>query len=241
MGYVDFHTHILPEIDDGSDSVEKSYMMLKKMADEDVDVVFATPHCLLSREDEKSFLQRRAVSFNKLKTYLANVQSDFKVPEIRLGAEIRVTQEMKMFEYAEALSLEGTNMIMYELPYDNYKMSYGENIYNLSLKAKKVPVLAHAERYIDIYSENDYGDLFSIPNIICQISTDFMQSKKSAKFAATLIDAGIPLAFGSDCHNMTTRPPQMKSLLIKKKKFCSKYKIMEYTMEELFYFHKQLI
>ena len=116
MGYVDFHTHILPEIDDGSDSVEKSYMMLKKMADEDVDVVFATPHCLLSREDEKSFLQRRAVSFNKLKTYLANVQSDFKVPEIRLGAEIRVTQEMKMFEYAEALSLEGTNMIMYEFP-----------------------------------------------------------------------------------------------------------------------------
>ena len=241
MGYVDFHTHILPEMDDGSDSVEKSYMMLKKMADEDVDVVFATPHCLLSREDEKSFLQRRNVAFSKLKTYITKAQPDFKVPEIRLGAEIRVTQEMNMFENPGELSLDGTNMVMYELPYDKYRMSYGENIYNLSLKAKMTPVLAHAERYIDIYNENDYRDLFSIPNIICQISTDFIKNKKSSKFVATLIDAGIPLLFGSDCHNMTTRPPQMKSLFSKKKKFCSKYKIMEYTMDELFDFHRQLI
>ena len=40
MKYVDFHTHFLPDMDDGAKDVEKSYSMLKKMADEGVDVVF---------------------------------------------------------------------------------------------------------------------------------------------------------------------------------------------------------
>ena len=53
MGYIDFHTHILPDMDDGAGNLEISYSMLKKMADEGVDVLFATPHCLLSREEEK--------------------------------------------------------------------------------------------------------------------------------------------------------------------------------------------
>ena len=241
MGYVDFHTHILPEMDDGSDSVEKSYMMLKKMADEDVDVVFATPHCLLSREDEKSFLQRRNVAFSKLKTYITKAQPDFKVPEIRLGAEIRVTQEMNMFENPGELSLDGTNMVMYELPYDKYRMSYGENIYNLSLKAKVTPVIAHIERYFELYSDYDYSDIFSIPNVICQITTDFMKDKKIAKFTSNIIRSEIPLIFGSDCHNMDSRPPYMTSAFSKINKFCSKYKISEQTMVELFEFNKRLI
>ena len=70
MGYVDFHTHLLPKVDDGSDSVEKSYTMLKKMADEGTEIVFATPHCLLSREEEKTFLARRTAAFENLKAYL---------------------------------------------------------------------------------------------------------------------------------------------------------------------------
>ena len=64
MSFVDFHTHFLPGVDDGAESVEKSYSMLKKMADEGVDIVFATPHCLLSREDERSFIDRRNSSFD---------------------------------------------------------------------------------------------------------------------------------------------------------------------------------
>ena len=68
-----------------------------------------------------------------------------------------------------------------------------------------------------------------------------MQSKKSAKFAATLIDEGIPLVFGSDCHNLTSRAPNMSNIEKKKKKFCSKYKIPEYVIDDLFEYHKSLV
>lgn len=240
MGYVDFHTHVLPKVDDGSDSVEKSYNMLKKMADEGTEVVFATPHCLLSREEEKSFIDRRAAAFENLKAYLEEI-GDFDIPEIRLGAEIRVNREMKPFENPELLALQGTDMIMFELPYSDFQPAYTENIYNLSLKANLKPVIAHVERYLSIYDDDDYSELFSIPNVICQISADFMENKKTAKFVAGLIEEDFPLVFGSDCHNMTSRPPDMIEIDKKRKKFCSKYKIPEYIMDELFEFQKRLI
>ena len=41
---VDFHTHILPGIDDGSDSVECSIEMLKQEAEQGISHVVATPH-----------------------------------------------------------------------------------------------------------------------------------------------------------------------------------------------------
>lgn len=241
MGYVDFHTHLLPKVDDGSDSAEKSYNMLKKMADEGTDVVFATPHCLLSREEEKSFIKRRNEGFDRLKAYLAEVNVDFDIPEIRLGAEIRVNREMKPFENPEELSFEGTDLMMFELPYSDFQPAYAENIYNLSLKANTTPVVAHVERYLDIYDEDDYNELFSIPNIICQISADFMENKKNAKFVAELIKDDFPIIFGSDCHNMTSRPPNMADIDKRRKKFCSKYKIPEYILDEMFDFHKELI
>lgn len=241
MGYVDFHTHLLPKVDDGSDSAEKSYNMLKKMAAEGTDVVFATPHCLLSREEENSFLKRRAEGFGRLKAFLAEADIDFEIPEIRLGAEIRVNREMKPFENPEELAFEGTDLIMFELPYSDFKQAYAENIYNLSLKAKLTPVVAHVERYLDIYDEDDYSEIFSIPNIICQVSADFMENKKNAKFVAGLIKEDFPIIFGSDCHNMTSRPPNMSDIDKRRKKFCSKYKIPDYVLDDLFEYHKTLI
>ena len=241
MKYIDFHTHFLPGIDDGAESIEKSYSMLKKMADEGVDVVFATPHCLLSREEERCFIDRRNAAFDKIKTYIEEITPDFKVPEMRRGAEIRVSREMPPLEFPDELVLEGTDLMLFELPYGRYSTAYGENIYNLSLKAKVTPVIAHIERYFELYSDYDYSDIFSIPNVICQISTDFMKDKKIAKFTSNIIRSEIPLIFGSDCHNMDSRPPYMASAFSKINKFCSKYKISEQTMVELFEFNKRLI
>ena len=43
-GWIDLHSHILPQLDDGSDSVEMSLAMLYQMAEQGVDVVCATSH-----------------------------------------------------------------------------------------------------------------------------------------------------------------------------------------------------
>ena len=64
---IDFHSHILPKIDDGSRSVEESVKLLDLMAQDGVSVVAATPHFYCSKTSIHRFLDRRAEAYEKLK------------------------------------------------------------------------------------------------------------------------------------------------------------------------------
>ena len=55
---IDFHSHILPEIDDGSRSVEESVAILDMMAADGVTVVAATPHFYCTQNSIDTFLQK---------------------------------------------------------------------------------------------------------------------------------------------------------------------------------------
>ena len=57
---VDFHSHILPSIDDGSRSVEESIGMLRAMAKQGITHVVATPHFYPQHDTPERFLKRRA-------------------------------------------------------------------------------------------------------------------------------------------------------------------------------------
>ena len=55
---IDFHSHILPGMDDGSSSPEESLAMLEVSAEQGVDEIFATSHFYPDEEDPASFLAR---------------------------------------------------------------------------------------------------------------------------------------------------------------------------------------
>ena len=56
---IDFHSHILPGIDDGSESVEQSIAMLRMEAEQGITHVVATPHFYPRHDTPQRFLQRR--------------------------------------------------------------------------------------------------------------------------------------------------------------------------------------
>ena len=58
----DFHSHILPCMDDGARSAEESVKMLEALRDSGVDRVVLTPHFYRQKEDIVSFLSRRQAS-----------------------------------------------------------------------------------------------------------------------------------------------------------------------------------
>ncbi len=62
---LDFHTHILPEMDDGSESPPCPWACLPKMYENGIDMVYATPHYYADEETADEFLARRAESFEK--------------------------------------------------------------------------------------------------------------------------------------------------------------------------------
>ena len=69
---IDFHSHILPLMDDGSRSVEESCKMLEELSSQGVTKVAATPHFSANNETVEKFLERRKSSFGMLKEGLTD-------------------------------------------------------------------------------------------------------------------------------------------------------------------------
>ena len=63
----DFHSHILPGIDDGSKDVQMSEQMLKLEAESGITTIVATPHFYLSEQGVEKFAAKREAAFEKLK------------------------------------------------------------------------------------------------------------------------------------------------------------------------------
>ena len=63
---IDFHSHILPGIDDGSRSVEMSLQMLSAMQEQKIDTVIATSHFYATQRSPQRFLYRRQEAWERL-------------------------------------------------------------------------------------------------------------------------------------------------------------------------------
>ena len=82
---IDFHTHILPGIDDGSRDIRMTEQMLEKEAAMGVTHVYATPHFYAHRANVNRFLERRQRSYAQVQELLER-RSD--LPKVTVGAEV---------------------------------------------------------------------------------------------------------------------------------------------------------
>lgn len=87
---VDLHTHILPEIDDGSDGVDTSLAMLHREAEQGVDVVCATSRYYAHHEGIDAFCARRAEALERLAAVLTD-----GLPRVLPAAEVAYFPRME--------------------------------------------------------------------------------------------------------------------------------------------------
>lgn len=192
---IDFHAHILPNMDDGSDSVNTSIELLNILKDQGVKLVCLTSHFYPKQESIDDFLIRRNKSFSEL---------DYHGLDLRLGAEIHYYRGISTSEDIAKLCIENTNILLIEL---SFSTAINDNVINelINLKNRGFKViLAHIERYdIDesklIYMHNN-GILFQCNT---EIFDGFFSSKKAIKW----LNKGIIDVLGSDCHNVRDRKP----------------------------------
>ena len=105
----DFHTHILPGVDDGSRSVEMSVEMLKKMAEQGITRVVAMPHFYAHRDTPNRFLMRRSRAEVALRQEMEKYAD---LPEIIVGAEVYYFPGMSNSDMLPAMTINGTNYIL---------------------------------------------------------------------------------------------------------------------------------
>ena len=138
----DYHAHILPGCDHGSDSVETSLKQLKMAKSAGVETICATPHFYPNNESVKSFLSRRSRTFEKLKA--ASAKND---PKILLGAEVLICDGMDRMEHLPDLCLEGTSELLLEMPFYEWPDNIWDTVFSLNDIEELDIVIAHADRY----------------------------------------------------------------------------------------------
>lgn len=209
--FTDYHSHILPEIDDGSKSAEESVQMLEKLSEQGLERVVATPHFYAHREESvESFIKKRKSAYEKL------CRKNIPVKEIYLGAEILMESGISECDGIEKLAIEGTNLILLEPPYYDCPKNLTDEIYSISYDYKLKPIIAHIHRYIGLYEKSEIEELLKI-DAVFQINNQAFRNFREKHFVKSLIKEGYPLVFGSDCHNMTSRIPDFDVILKKGK------------------------
>ncbi len=207
---IDFHSHILPGTDDGAKNLETSLKMLFLMSDQNVDKVVSTSHYYNDDEDINTFLKRRSEALFALESHIK--EHDLYTPEIIPAAEVGLYPEMNREEKLSELCVGDTKNILVEMPYSNWTDWMFNELYSLSLKGY-TPIIAHLERYFDMVPFKTINENLLPLDVLVQCNTDAFLNYKGKRFVKKLIKRGNLTVIGTDCHNLTTRAPNMNKAL----------------------------
>lgn len=210
MKVVDFHTHILPGIDDGSSSVEESLAMLQMEKEQGASLVVATPHFYPQNDRPEKFLQRRKAAFEQL---TEKISPDDKLPQIILGAEVYYFKGIGQWEGLRDFAIENTNYLLLEMPMVKWDSRMYDDIYDIYRSQGLVPIIAHLDRYINIFNVKGVVDNLSELPVAIQANAGFFLDKSSKRLALKLLKNNVINIIGTDCHNIQSRKPNLKAAL----------------------------
>ena len=203
---VDFHSHILPGMDDGADCLETSLAMLRESKRQGVDLICSTSHFYADEEDPRSFLSRRSEAFSRL---LAAMEDPSEYPKILLGAEVLYFPGISVAEEVRELRLEKSPFLLIEPPMMPWSESMLDEVEQCGETLRCVPVIAHIDRYMRML--NDYTLFERVKNrrVLVQVNANFFLHRDTAELAIMSLREKKFQFIGSDCHDMDRRYPNM--------------------------------
>lgn len=193
--HIDFHAHVLPAADHGSDSLETSLRQVELARQAGIDALAATPHFYPNLEPLSVFLERRDRTELRLREALPE-----NAPKLLIASEAHLCRGMEQIDGLEQLCFRGTNVLLLELPHDFSVRAYEQTLDSLQYGKKLDIVLAH----IDRYSDYTVDFLLSL-GFKAQLNAESfcrLRTRKRSMFWATELENVV--ALGSDIHGCET-------------------------------------
>ena len=166
---IDFHTHILPAVDDGSTSIDESIALLEMLKEQGIDRVIATPHFDPRTDTPDEFLNRR----NEAMRALSSAIGDMDLPEIVLGAEVSYFYGISRIDRLSELRISGTKLLLVEMPMSKWSDAMVKELVELAAYSDFKPVLAHVERYARLVPDKVIGNLVD-SGVLLQINASLV-------------------------------------------------------------------
>jgi protein-tyrosine phosphatase len=218
-GYIDIHTHLLPEVDDGVKTVEDSLECLRAAEDAGFSDIVLSRHQIAQyyvvpaeEADQRRERLKEAVEAAGLKITLHNgaehYMDDMLIERLETGAE----------------SLAGRRALLVEMPMMHIPPFVTELAFRIRLKGL-VPILAHVERYREIVEDPKKAASLADAGYLLQVnlgSVAGFYGRHVAKTAKHLIERNLVFCVASDCHGPKMVEPAYKDGIRELKKFGEK-------------------
>lgn len=223
MRNIDFHAHILPAADHGSENLTVSLQQLTLAKQAGIDTIVATPHFYPQQESLEAFVDRRRQCASRLR----DAVKDKALPHVLIGAEVQLVPSLDRLDGLEQLCVEGTNVLLLELSPHYSVRHYGQVIDNLIYSKGFEIVLAHIDRYASVHV-----DFLLDCGCLAQINTDSLCRLFSSKRSMQWARGNSVVALGSDIHGTETG---YRSFLKAKKRLGQTYETVMARTEELLF------
>lgn len=207
MGYTDVHCHILPQVDDGSQSMEETMEMLRIAADSGITSMIVTPHYKKGRV---------GIPREKIGSLLQQVRERAEeegIP-IRLypGTEIYYNSSLEeKLENGWLSRMNDTDFVLVEFgPMESfpYIRNAIEDIFSLGYR----PIIAHVERYDCMLDKVDHVRTIHDMGCLVQVNAGSVTGNYGFRvrhFIRKLLKERLVEFVGTDAHGVSERPPEM--------------------------------
>lgn len=208
---VDLHCHILPEWDDGPDTLEDALAMAARAADAGLKIVVATPH--VGRDFRRRKQKRPA---NVIAEGVASLQNAINERGIQLeilpGAEILLGSVDVQTRLPDELALtygHKGKFALIESPFPMWPPFGWQVVQNMSSQGI-TPVIAHPERYIDVQKDPKIMEQIIGAGGVIQITADAIlgvSGKAMRDCCFRLLRDGQVSLVASDAHSVKHNLP----------------------------------
>lgn len=204
---IDFHSHILPAVDDGPETMEQSLAMLRSSFLQGVDTVISTSHFYANEEYPEDFLKRRNRVAGQLED--AMLFSADVYPNVIFGAEVLFFPGISEAEEMKSLQIGNTGSILIEPPMAPWSEDMLDEIVQLGHNLDLIPIVAHVDRYMTMLHDTSLVDRVLKRNLLVQVNGAYFLNPQTQKAAFSNLKAGKIHLIGSDCHNLESRPANL--------------------------------
>jgi protein-tyrosine phosphatase len=205
---IDFHSHILWEMDDGVHSLKQALSMAALAIEEGIHTIVATPHCI-DEIDLKVFAKKVDKQCTIFREALLDKQLEV---DIIAGAEVYLDPNYLGMEGLEELTVGGTPYMLVEMPMREIPRYTEDFIYHLQLKGF-IPIIGHPERNLDIIEAPNRLAEFIELGALAQVNTGSITGffgTRVQECARILFKHKMVHLLGTDAHSDGKRGPYMK-------------------------------
>ena len=224
---IDFHTHILPNIDDGARSIEETIELVQEAQKVGFEAIISTSHYMEGYYETN--VPEREMWINVIYQKLQEENLNMK---LYLGNEIYLSENLvSLLEEGKACTINDTSYVLFEMPLNIEPMNMYNVIYEM-IQHKLVPVLAHPERYTFIQQEPEIVAELIEKGVLIQSNYASIlgyYGKKAQVMVKKFLQSNMVHFLGSDVHRPNTIYPRIPQILTELTKIVGEEKLEQLT------------